>query len=45
MAAWQPTEQGAAGSKYRVVRWRRLTSGSGNALSTDWAEDRVLTGN
>ncbi|HYQ55375.1 MAG TPA: hypothetical protein VES70_33620 [Pseudomonas sp.] len=36
---------GAAGSKYIVYGWKRITSGTGNVLNTDWFEDRRLTGN
>ena len=40
-----PTEQGSASSKYIVLGWRRITTGSGNVLNTDWLEMRNLTGN
>lgn len=40
-----PVEAGSASSKYIVFGWKRLTSGSGNVLNTDWFEDRHLTGN
>jgi hypothetical protein len=30
-----PTEQGGGGSKYIVLGWRRITTGSGNTLNTD----------
>lgn len=40
-----PTELGGGGSKYIVYGWKRLTSGSGNVLNTDWFQDRRLTGN
>lgn len=39
-----PTVQGSAGSRYTVLGWRRLTTGTGNVLGTDWVEMRVLTG-
>lgn len=39
------TEDGSASSKYTLFGWRRLTSGSGNVLNTDWVEMRMLTGN
>ncbi len=40
-----PTEAGSAGSKYVVIGWIRITSGSGNVLNTDWVACRCLTGN
>lgn len=40
-----PSEAGAAGSKYVVTGWMRLTSGSNNVLNTDWVATRSLTGN
>lgn len=40
-----PSEAGAAGSKYVVTGWLRLTSGSTNVLNTDWVATRSLTGN
>lgn len=40
-----PTEEGTAGSKYEVIQYRRLTTGSGHVLGTDWRERRVYTGN
>jgi hypothetical protein len=40
-----PSELGSGGSKYIVYGWKRLTSGSGNVLNTDWFQDRRLTGN
>lgn len=40
-----PTELGTVGSKYIVNGWKRLTTGSGNVLNTDWFEMRNLTGN
>ncbi|MBN8200479.1 hypothetical protein [Bacillus sp. NTK034] len=40
-----PSELGTAGSKYIVLGWKRLTTGSGNVLNTDWLECRALTGN
>lgn len=39
------TEVGTAGSKYVVEKWRRLTTGSGHVLNTDWREYRTYTGN
>lgn len=35
---------GAGGSQYVITGWRRITSGSGNVLNTDWVENRTLTG-
>jgi len=43
--ATAPTEQGTALSKYILLGWRRITTGSGNVLNTDWLEMRTLTGN
>jgi hypothetical protein len=40
-----PVEAGAASSKYVIVGWSRITTGSGNVLNTDWVQSRVLTGN
>ncbi|MFK9081287.1 hypothetical protein [Pseudomonas neuropathica] len=37
--------QGTVGSKYIMDGWRRITSGTGNVLNTDWFERRSLTGN
>jgi hypothetical protein len=44
--AWNQgaTILGTAGSRYTIVGWRRLTTGTGHVLGTDWAEMRVLTG-
>lgn len=39
------SEAGGAGSKYVVIGWNRLTSGSAHVLNTDWVEARILTGN
>lgn len=39
------TELGTAGSKYVVLGWLRLTTGSNHVLNTDWVEIRTLTGN
>lgn len=39
------TEQGVAGSKYLILGWYRLTTGSAHVLNTDWLQMRVLTGN
>ena len=39
-----PAIAGTAGSRYVINGWRRLTSGSGHVLNTDWAEMRTLTG-
>lgn len=36
---------GPAGSKYILEKWKRITTGSGNVLNTDWFEQRTLTGN
>jgi hypothetical protein len=40
-----PAEVGTAGSKYMVVGWTRITTGTNHVLGTDWLEERVLTGN
>lgn len=40
-----PVEGGSGGSKYVVIGWVRLTSGSNNVLNTDWVACRCLTGN
>jgi hypothetical protein len=40
-----PEELGTTPNKYVIYGWKRLTSGSGNTLGTDWVEDRRLTGN
>jgi len=40
-----PAETGTAGSKYIILGWSRVTTGSGNVLNTDWFEMRCLTGN
>ena len=40
----EPAELGSASSKYVIYGWKRLTSGSGNTLGTDWVEDRRATG-
>lgn len=39
-----PTVLGAASSQYVVIGWKRITTGSGNVLNTDWVEMRTLTG-
>jgi hypothetical protein len=39
-----PVVAGAGGSQYVISGWRRITSGSGNVLNTDWVESRELTG-
>jgi hypothetical protein len=39
-----PSILGTAGSQYIVSGWKRLTTGSGNTLNTDWIEMRSLTG-
>jgi lysophospholipase L1-like esterase len=39
------SEAGSASSKYVVMGWIRLTTGTGHTLNTDWVEDRRLTGN
>lgn len=38
------TEYGTYGSKYVLLGWRRITTGSGNVLNVDWVEVRMLTG-
>jgi hypothetical protein len=40
-----PVETGSRGSKYILVGWIRITSGSTNVLNKDWMEMRTLTGN
>lgn len=40
-----PVEAGSGGSKYVVIGWKRLTTGSGNLATTDWLACRCLTGN
>lgn len=39
-----PTILGAAGSRYIIIGWARLSTGANHALNTDWAELRALTG-
>ncbi len=39
------TELGTTGSKYIIDGWRRITTGSGHVLGTDWLQCRYLTGN
>lgn len=39
-----PIPGGSAGSAYTVIGWRRLTTGSGHVLNTDWRELRALSG-
>lgn len=39
-----PSKQGTAGSQYIVDGWRRITTGTGNVLGTDWVEMRITTG-
>jgi hypothetical protein len=39
-----PTVNGTAGSKYVLKGYKRITTGTGNVLNTDWVEDRALTG-
>lgn len=39
------TQLGSSSSKYTLLGWRRLTTGSANILNTDWVEMRCLTGN
>lgn len=38
-------EAGTAPNKYIIYGWRRLTTGNGNVLNTDWLPLRALTGN
>lgn len=38
------TVLGVALSRYMVLGWSRLTTGSAHVLNTDWSEARVLTG-
>ena len=38
-------EQGASPNKYIIYGYRRMTTGNGNALGTDWLPLRALTGN
>jgi len=40
-----PSELGSASSKYVILGWLRLTTGSAHVLNTDWAQCRALTGN
>ncbi|MFH0903317.1 MAG: hypothetical protein V2A73_22030 [Pseudomonadota bacterium] len=40
-----PSEQGNPGSKYVVLGWRRLTTGSNHVPGVDWLEARAMTGN
>lgn len=40
-----PAELGTTPNKYIVYGWKRLTSGSGNVLNTDWFLDQRRTGN
>lgn len=40
-----PTEYGTAGSKYYVLGWLKVTSGSSNVLNTDWKQQTMLSGN
>lgn len=35
---------GSAGSRYVLLGWTRLTTGTGNVLNTDWVEMRCPTG-
>lgn len=35
---------GSAGSQYVVMGWKRITTGTGHVLNTDWRELRCLTG-
>lgn len=44
LANTAPAILGSAGSRYVVEGWKRITTGSGNVLNTDWTEDRGLTG-
>lgn len=39
-----PTVLPMAAGNYTVLGWRRLTTGSGHVLNTDWVEMRCLTG-
>jgi len=39
-----PTIQGVGGSKYAVLGWYRMTTGTAHVLNTDWTELRCLTG-
>jgi hypothetical protein len=39
------SELGVLGSKYVIMGWSRLTTGSAHVLNTDWVECRALTGN
>jgi lysophospholipase L1-like esterase len=39
-----PSVIGAAASQYTILGWRRITSGVGNVLNTDWVEMRNPTG-
>lgn len=39
-----PSFGAMAAGNYTVIGWRRLTTGTGNVLNTDWAPMRCLTG-
>jgi hypothetical protein len=39
-----PSVKGENGSQYVLHGWRRITTGSNNALNTDWVEMRMSTG-
>lgn len=38
-------EYGTSPNKYLLMGWKRITTGSGHVLNTDWKEMRCLTGN
>jgi hypothetical protein len=40
-----PAEAGSSSSKYVILGWSRLTTGTGHTLNTDWVQCRCLTGN
>lgn len=42
---WNAAEAGSASSKYVLLGWIRLVTGSAHVLNTDWVELRTLTGN
>jgi hypothetical protein len=39
-----PSVLGGGGSQYTIENWKRITTGPGNVLNTDWVEGRELTG-
>lgn len=39
-----PSLQGTAGSQYIIDGWKRITTGTGNVINTDWVQKRITTG-